>query len=165
MADPHDAKPQIADARDAISRSLADLESLLQRIPDGAVHRADPAGGWTVAQVVTHIGHSTMLWVALFERLRHDPDLAFVWREELGHDVVGYPPPTAELCAGRLATTRRTIDTCFAELDDAILARECEFPDVGSISIRDLTPLLIGHLQSHVDQVHTILRSRGVHPD
>ncbi len=165
MAETTSPKEEISEGIVAISGSLGELEALLRRVEEGAVHRADPGGGWTASQVVTHIGHSTMLWVALFERLRRDPELAFVWREELGHDVVGYAPPTAELCAGRIATTRRTIETCFTDLDEALLERSCEFPDVGTVTIGFLTPLLIGHLQAHVDQVHTILRSRGVHPD
>ena len=67
--------------------ALRELEAVLSRISDADLHRAHPDGGWTCAQVVSHIQISGMLWIAALERLRHQPSL-FIYREELGHDAV-----------------------------------------------------------------------------
>lgn len=61
MSDDASAQEQISEGIAAISGSLGELEALLRRVEEGAVHRADPGGGWTASQVITHIGHSTML--------------------------------------------------------------------------------------------------------
>ncbi len=39
-------------------------------------------------------------------------ELRFFFREEIGHDAIGYPPPTGELALRRVASTRRTYATC-----------------------------------------------------
>jgi hypothetical protein len=67
--------------------ALRDLEALLGRITDADLHRAHPDGGWTCAQVVSHIHLSGLLWIATLERLRHQPGL-FIYREELCHEAV-----------------------------------------------------------------------------
>jgi hypothetical protein len=89
----------LADAAATADRSLARLEAVLGRIGDGDMHLAHRNGGWTPAQLVSHISLSTLVWLGDMERLRQDPELGFFFREEIGHDAVGYPPPTAELAA------------------------------------------------------------------
>jgi hypothetical protein len=37
------------------SAALTELEQLLGQISDADLHRAEPNGGWTCAQVVSHI--------------------------------------------------------------------------------------------------------------
>jgi hypothetical protein len=38
----------------------------------------------------------TILWLGDLQRLHDDPELTFFFREEIGHDCTGYPPPTVE---------------------------------------------------------------------
>jgi hypothetical protein len=62
----------------------------------------------------------------------------------------------------RLASTRRTLATCLAAMSPELLARTVEIPDLGTMTIEEWTPLILGHLTSHVEQAHDILRDRGV---
>jgi hypothetical protein len=41
-----------------------------------------------------------ILWLGDLVRLQADPELRFFWREEIGHDLVGYPPPTVKIARG-----------------------------------------------------------------
>ena len=102
------------------------------------------------------------MWLGDLRRLEADPDLTFFFREEVGHDALGYPPPTIELALARLASTRRTLATCLPAMTPELLARTVEIPDLGTMTIEDWTPLILGHLTSHVDQAHDILHNRGV---
>jgi uncharacterized damage-inducible protein DinB len=145
--------------------ALGRLQDVLGRIGDGDLHLATPGGGWTVAQVVSHITVSTLVWLGDIERLRQDPDLRFFFREEIGHDALGYPPPTAEIARRRLESTRRTIATCLPATDPAVLDRTVEIPDLGTRTVTEWIPLIVGHLTSHVDQAFDILRSRDAMPE
>ena len=53
---------------------------------------------------------SVLLWTATLTRVTNDPELAFVFREEIGHDVLGYPPPRIEIARRQLASTRNPGD-------------------------------------------------------
>lgn len=157
--------PVLTDAAATADDALARLDELLGRLGDGALHLASPGGGWTVAQVVSHISVSTLVWLGNVERLRQDPDLDFFFREEIGHDALGYPPPTVELARRRVASTRRTIATCLPATDPAVLDREVEIPDLGRRTVADWTPLIVGHVVGHVEQAADILRSRDALPE
>jgi hypothetical protein len=97
--------------------ALARLQEAIGRIEDGDLHRAHRDGGWTVAQVISHINLCNVLWLGDLQRLRNDPELRFFFREEIGHDVTGYPPPTVELANRQLASTRRTLTTSLPATD------------------------------------------------
>jgi hypothetical protein len=43
-----------------------------------------------------------------------------------------------------------------------LLARTVEIPDLGTMTVEEWTPIIAGHLTSHVEQAHDILRNRGV---
>ena len=73
---------------------------------------------------------------------------------------MGYPPPTVEL-ATRGVGTRRTIATCLPATDPAILDRTVEIPDLGTMTVADWTPLIIGHITGHATQALDVLRDRG----
>jgi uncharacterized damage-inducible protein DinB len=150
------------DAAAAVDTDLARLSGTLGSISDGDLHRAAVGGGWTVAQVVAHITVSTLVWLGNLRRLEADPELTFFFREEVGHDALGYAPPTVENALARLASTRRTLATCLPAMSPELLARTVEIPDLGTMTIQDWTPLILGHLTSHVEQAHDILRDRGV---
>ena len=150
------------DAAASVDADLARLVDTLGGISDGDLHRASFGGGWTVAQVVSHISVSTLVWLGNLRRLEADPELGFFFREEVGHDALGYPPPTVELALARLAATRRTLATCLPALGGDLLARTVEIPDLGTMTIEEWTPLIMGHITSHVEQAHDILRNRGV---
>lgn len=156
-----DPAPDAA-ALDAALRRLGDA---VRRITDGDLHRAHRGGGWSVAQVISHINVSTLLWLGDLQRLRTDPELRFFFREEVGHDALGYPPPTVELAVGQLAATRRTLSTCLPAVEPALLERSVEIPDLGTMTIAQWTPLIIGHLTGHADQVYGIMDDRGFAPD
>ena len=150
------------DAAASVDADLARLADTLGGISDGDLHRAGFGGGWTVAQVVSHISVSTLVWLGNLRRLEADPELGFFFREEIGHDALGYPPPTVELALARLAATRRTLATCLPSMSPELLARTVEIPDLGTMTVEEWTPLILGHLTSHVEQAHDILRNRGV---
>ncbi len=76
--------------------TLQEVEDLLRSISDADLHRADPNGGWTGAQIVSHMTLAGLLWVGDVQRLVADPDLDLFYREEIGHDVTG-----AVLCCPR----------------------------------------------------------------
>lgn len=152
----------LADAAAAVDSALARLAAALGEIGDGDLHRAHRDGGWSVAGVISHINVSTLLWLGSVQRLRADPELRFFFREEVGHDAVGYPPPTVELALGQLASTRRTLATTIAATEPEVLARSVEIPDLGTLTVGEWTPLIMGHLTGHVDQALGILRDRGV---
>ena len=82
--------------------AMARLQEALRRLGDGDLHRAHRGGGWTVAQVISHMNVATLLWLGDLTRLSHDPDLRFFFREEIGHDALGYPPPTVEIALRQL---------------------------------------------------------------
>jgi hypothetical protein len=154
----------LADAAATADRALERLEAVLGRISDGDLHLAHPNGGWTPAQLVSHISLSTLVWLGDIERLRQDPKLEFFYREEIGHDAMGYPPPTTDLAQRRLASTRWTIKTCLPNTDPAILDRTVEIPDLGTMTVAEWVPLIVGHLTGHADQALDVLRSRNASP-
>jgi hypothetical protein len=144
---------------------MAHLLEALRRLGDGDLHRAHRAGGWTVAQVISHMSLATLAWFGDLERLRNDPDLDFIFREEIGHDAVGYPPPTVDIAVRRLESTRRTLATCLPAVDPAILDRTVEIPDLGTRTVREWPLIIAGHLSMHVDQAFAIMDDRGFRPE
>jgi hypothetical protein len=45
-----------------------------------------------------------------------------------------------------------------------VLDRTVEIPDLGTMTVREWTPLITGHLAGHVDQALAILRDRDALP-
>ena len=150
------------DAAAEVDAALGRLSDALAGISDGDLHRAHTAGGWSVAGVISHMNVCTLIWLGDMMRLINDPDLRFFYREEIGHDCIGYPPPTLEVAQGQLASTRRTLATCLPAMSDELLARPVEIPDLGTMTVAEWTPIIIGHLTGHVDQAFEILRNREV---
>jgi DinB superfamily len=144
---------------------MARLQEALGRLSDGDLHRAHSGGGWTVAQVISHMNVATLMWLGDLERLRHDPELTFFFREEIGHDALGYPPPTIDIAVRQLGSTRRTLGTCLPAVDPAIHQRTVEIPDLGTMTVAEWTPLIAGHLSGHVDQAFAIMTDRGFLPE
>lgn len=160
------------DTRGALSAAAADvdaaldrLQNLVGRIGDGDLHLAHRDGGWSVAQVISHINVCALIWLGDVERLRNDPELRFFFREEVGHDAVGYPPPTVRIALRQLASTRRSLASCVPATPADVLSRTVEIPDLGTMTVAEWTPLIIGHLTSHVDQAVAILRDRDAMPE
>lgn len=156
---------EITEALDAADTALGRLDSALGRLGDGDLHRAHRGGGWSVAQVVSHINMATVVWLGDLRRLEHDPELRFFFREEIGHDLVGYPPPTIEIARRQLASTRRSNQTAMAALPEDLLAREVEIPDLGTMTVAAWMPLIVGHASGHVDQAFDIMRDREFAPE
>jgi uncharacterized damage-inducible protein DinB len=151
---------------DRAHEALSEFEATLRKIGDADLHRADPEGGWTVAQVVSHIHLSGLLWIADLERMRHcQGETMFMFREELGHDALGAPPPSAAEAADRMASLRAALDASLPAADPAVLDRGIEVPPFGTLPMTEWLPLIIGHLENHVDQARAILRTRGVIAD
>src|SRR4029079_16187289 len=147
-----------SDAAKEADDALGRLQSIIERIDDGDLHRAHRDGGWTVAQVVSHINVCTIIWLGDLQRLRDDPDLDFFFREEIGHDLTGYPPPTVDIAARQLTSTRRSLAHCIPAPDAARLERSVEIPDLGTMTIAEWTPIITGHLAHHVGQALDIMR-------
>jgi hypothetical protein len=143
--------------------ALRELEQLLGAMEDADLHRAEPNGGWTCAQVVSHIHICSLLWIADLERLRLHPDAhMFMFREELGHDVVGAPPHSTREAAGRIASARTALERSLPAVGAEVLAKTIEIPTLGTFSVADFNPIITGHLAGHVEQIKAILRSRGL---
>jgi hypothetical protein len=154
----------VAAAAAQADAAMARLQEALRRFGEGDLQRAHRAGGWTVAQVISHMNVATLMWLGDLERLRNDPDLRFFFREEIGHDALGYPPPTIEIALRQLDATRRTLATCLPAVDPAILDRTVEVPDLGTMTVGEWTPLIAGHLCGHVDQAFAIMTDREFRP-
>ena len=144
---------------------MARLQEALGRLSDGDLHRAHRGGGWTVGQVISHMNVATLMWLGDLERLRHDPELSFFFREEIGHDAVGYPPPTIDIAVRQLGSTRRTLGTCLPAIDPAIHQRTVEIPDLGTMTVAEWITVIAGHLTSHVDQAFAIMTDREFLPE
>ena len=146
--------------------ALSAFENVLRKTDDADLHRADPEGGWTVAQVVSHMHLSGLVWIADLERLRHcEGSDMFMFREELGHDAVGAPPPSSTEAADRIASLRTALDSCLPAADPAVLDKNMEVPPFGTLTCGEFLPLIIGHLEAHVEQAKAILRTRGALAD
>ena len=155
----------ISQALDQADQSLQRLDAALGQLSDGDLHRAHRDGGWTVAQVVSHINMCSLLWLGDIKRLENDPDLDFFFREEVGHDMVGYPPPTIELARQQLASTRRTLATAGPAVSGEVLARTVTIPDLGTMTVEEWSPLIIGHASGHAEQAFDIMRDRDFAPE
>lgn len=153
--------PEISAALTTTDEALGRLDDTLAGLSDGDLHLAHRDGGWTAAQLVSHINMSVLLWTVTISRVTHDPDLAFVFREEIGHDVLGYPPPRIEVARRQLASTRRTLATCIPAISPGVLRRTLEIPDLGTLSIEVWTPPVLGHAAGHAEQALDVLRDRG----
>jgi hypothetical protein len=148
-----------------IDAGLARLSDAVGRVGDGDLHRAHSGGGWTLSQVVSHITMSTLVWLADLTRLQHDPDLGFFFREEIGHDLTGYPPPTVEIALRQLASARRTLTTAVGPATAAVADRIVEIPDLGTMTASEWNTIIRMHTLSHVDQAFEIMRNREFAPE
>ena len=155
----------ITEAVSATDAALERLDQALAALTDGDLHLAHRDGGWTAAQLVSHINMSVLVWTASLARVAADPDLSFLFREEIGHDLLGYPPPSIDLARRQLRSTRRTMGTCLASFDPAVLARELTIPDLGTLTVEAWTPPVLGHAAGHADQALDVLRDRGALTD
>jgi uncharacterized damage-inducible protein DinB len=151
----------VAEQTRVAEETLREVEDLLRSIVDADLHRADPGGGWTGAQIVTHMTLAGLLWVADVQRLVADPDLDLFYREEIGHDATGAVPPTAAEAADKIASLRRTVVGTMPAHTEEILRREVEITTLGRRTVADWLPIIVGHLAHHRDQLHDVLRSRG----
>lgn len=146
---------------ESASAGLASFEATLRSIADADLHRAHPDGGWTVAQIVSHIHLSGLLFIADLARLSHHEHL-FLFREEVGHDVLGAPPPSASEAADRIASLRVALTECLPGTDTAVLTKTVEVPPFGTLAMGVLAAGIVGHLNAHAEQARAILRVRGV---
>ena len=159
------APPAISEAVRTTDAAFERLDQVLAGLTDGDLHLAHRDGGWTTAQLVSHINMSVLLWTASLARVAADPELDFLFREEIGHDVLGYPPPTLEIARRQLTSTRRTMRTCLAAIDPEVLARELTIPDLGTHTVDVWTPPVLGHAAGHAEQALDVLRDRGALTD
>lgn len=151
----------IAEALHTTDAALARLDEVLAGLADGDLHLAHRNGGWTAAQLVSHINVSVLLWTAAVTRVEHDPELTFLFREEVGHDALGYPPPRIDLARRQLDSARRTLATCVPAVADTVLQRSIEIPDLGTLTVAEWTPPILGHAAGHAEQALDVLRDRG----
>ncbi|GAC1561668.1 MAG: hypothetical protein NVS2B2_24690 [Ktedonobacteraceae bacterium] len=151
----------LTNATKAAHEGLLTFEALLRSLSDAHLHLANTEGGWTVAQVVSHIHICGLLWIADLERMRHDPSL-FIYREELGHDVLGAPPHSAKEAANRIASLRHALDVCLPAADPSIADKQLEVPTLGKMTISQWMMPIIDHLLGHAKQAREILVQRGV---
>ena len=141
--------------------ALGTLTETLSGLGDGALHLAHRDGGWTPAELVSHINVSVLLWTAALSRVALDPELSFVLREEVGHDAKGYPPPTVAAALQHLASARRTLATVVPAIPAEVLSRELTIPDLGTLTVEVWTPPILGHAAGHAQQALDVLKDRG----
>jgi hypothetical protein len=108
---------------------------------------------------------STLVWLGDLTRIRHDPDLRFIYREEIGHDLTGYPPPTVEIAVGQLTSTRRTLSVAYPAAYEGLDDRVIEIPDLGTRTIAEWVPIIAGHLTMHCGQAEEVLTNRNAMPE
>jgi hypothetical protein len=161
---PPEAAPEIAKALADADAEFARLDDALALCSDGDLHRGHFDGGWTPAEVVSHIHVCVIMWLGNLRRLECDPDLRFFYREAIGHDLTGFPPPTVAEARGQLETTRRTMATAGGVLTPELAARTVEIPDLGTMTVEEWTPLIVGHAAMHVGQALTVMENRGFGP-
>jgi DinB superfamily len=152
--------PTFQTLADNASATLSSFEETLRSISDADLHRADPDGGWTVSQIVSHVHLSGLLFIADLARMRHHSHL-FMFREELGHDALGALPPSAAEAADRIASLRLALAECLPETAASVLDATVDVPPFGKLSMSALAPGIIGHLAGHAEQARAILRKRG----
>lgn len=159
-----DASTQLERAAAEADAALGRLQQVLGALSDHDLHRAHRNGGWSVAGVVSHINLCSLLWIGDLRRLADDPELDVFFREEVGHDALGYPPPSSEIAVAQLERTRRTIGRSLPAAVAGVAARRVTIPDLGTMSIAEWTPLILGHLSGHVQQALDILTDRDALP-
>ena len=148
-------------ALETTDAALGRLADTLAPLGDGALHVAHRDGGWTPAELVSHINASVLAWTAALSRVAHDPELTFVLREEVGHDLKGYPPPTVQAALQHLSSARRTLATVVPAVPADVLSRELTIPDLGTLSVEAWTPPILGHAAGHAQQALDVLMDRG----
>ena len=153
--------PALTEALETCDSALGGLAETLRGLGDGALHLAHRDGGWTPAELVSHINASVLAWTAALARVAHDPELSFVLREEVGHDLKGYPPPTVEVALQHLSSARRTVATVVPAVPADVLSRELTIPDLGTLSVEAWTPPILGHAGGHAQQALDVLQDRG----
>ena len=99
--------------------------------------------------MVSHINVCTLIWLGDMERLPTTRSCAFFFREEIGHDACGYPPPTID---DRAAADRQH-PAHPGHLPAGDWTRRCstatvEIPDLGTMTVAEWTPIITGHLSS-----------------
>ena len=90
-AAPDAASSKLEDESAKADAGMARLQDALRAFSEGDLHRAHRGGGWTVAQVISHMNVCDADLARRPHRLSHDPDLRFFFREEIGHDAHGLP--------------------------------------------------------------------------
>ena len=154
-----------ADVVAEIDAGLGRLAEAVSSLTDGDLHRAHSGGGWTLAQVISHLNVCTLIWLGDLTRLQHDPELRFFFREEIGHDLTGYPPPAVDVAVRQLASTRRTLTTAVGPASEAVADRTVEIPDLGTMTVREWATIIRMHTLGHVDQAFDIMRNREFAPE
>ena len=150
----------------ALTAALEETDAALGRLADTLVPAA--ATALCTSRTATAAGRppswsatstrSVLAWTATLSRVAHDPELSFVLREEVGHDLKGYPPPTVEIALQHLASARRTLATVVPGRPADVLARELTIPDLGTLTVEAWTPPILGHAAGHAQQALDVLR-------
>ena len=151
------------DAAAGVDADLARLVDTLGGISDGDLHRASFGGGWTVAQVSRTSACRTLVWLGDLRRLeatipscgsssaRRSATTRSATRRPRSRSRWPASPPPA---APSRPACRRWPPSCSPA--------RVEIPDLGTMTVEEWTPIIIGHLTSHVEQALDILRNRGV---
>ena len=149
----------VATAVETAAEILGELETLLGGISDADLHRADPEGGHTIAQLVSHIHISGLMSIAAAERMRYRPSGQHMFREEIGHDAVGAAPASAADAAARIRSLGVAIADCLPPLPADLLEKELNIPPIGVMPVAGWTLIFVGHFGQHAEQIRDILRA------
>ena len=145
---------------------MARLQEALGRLSDGDLHRAHRGGGWTVAQVISHMNVATLMWLGDVERLRHDPELRVLLPRGDRPRRAGLPAAhdRRSPCASSARPAGRW-RTCLPARRPRRSTATVEIPDLGTMTVAEWTPLIAGHLAGHVDQAFAIMPTASFLPE
>ena len=136
------------------------LQEALRRLDDGDLHRAHRDGGWTVAQVISHMNVATLIWLG--DLATAPPTIPTCGSSSARRSGTTHWLPAAHhRHRGRqIASTRAPSRPACPRWTRHYPTGTMEIPDLGTMTIAEWTPMITGHLASHVDQAFTIMTDR-----
>ena len=159
------ASAAVAAAAAQADAAMARLQEALRRLGDGDLHRAHRGGGWTVAQVISHMNVATILWLGDLEPPAPRPRPAVLLPRGDRPRRAGLPAADGRDRAGAARLHPPDAPACLPAVDPAIQDRTVEIPDLGTMTVAEWTPLIAGHLTGHVDQAFAIMTDREFLPE
>ena len=162
LHDHRDKQHRLADAAATADRSLARLEAVLGYIGDGDLHLARGSGldGPARPHRPRRPGRLGEL-----ERLRQGRRPFRRPGGDRPRRRRGYRHRPPSWPAAGWRAPAGPWPGCLPATDPAVLERTVEIPDLGTMTVAEWVPLIVGHLTGHVDQAFEVLAGHGALPE